>query len=281
MIPVLVFLVGKQLAYELFMRIFPVGQEGIGILVNGLADVIMIPVMWKWFLPGRNGDCVYTVLPEENRQKTGQSVPSFLENPAAGAGQILMWCLLGASFCLAGNGLLQLTGLTSLFAGDYSSTMEVLYGDTLWMQVFWMVIAAPLAEELVYRKILYGRMREYCGVYKAAAGASLLFGLTHGYVLQGIYSFFLGMLLCFLLERYRVLYPSVAVHMAANLCSVAVTFCIPVQDWLSDKGHFAVAALISAVICILMTGCLMKRMQGFGFHMQDKGNIKNDRKHLS
>lgn len=275
--PVLVFLVGKQLVYELLMTIaqevFPFLQEGVGILVNGLADVVMIPVMWKWFLSGQSGGFIHAVLPEGACQRTGQSDRPFLQYPAAGVRQILMLCLLGVSVCLAGNGLIQLTGLTSLFAGDYSNTMETLYGGTLWLQIFWMVIAAPVAEELVYRRILYGRIREYCDVFRAAAGASLLFGVTHGFVLQGTYSFLLGMVLCFLMERYRAMYPSVVVHMAANFCSVAVTFCIPVQNWLSDRRHFAITALLSVIVCILITGYLVKTAQKSD--MQDQESITN------
>ena len=120
------------------------------------------------------------------------------------------------------------------------------------MQLFWMGIAAPVAEELVYRKILYGRIREYVGFWKAAAGASLLFGMTHGFLLQGIYSFLLGMVLCLLRERYYKLYPAIVTHMAANLCSVVCTFCVPVQNWLSDKRHFITSTLVSVFVCILI-----------------------------
>ncbi len=240
--PILVFLTGKQIAYELFLRLLP-GTQTVP-LANGLAAAVMIPVMWKCFVPST---------PEEKlqagqlskRQKLSTVIP-----------QLCMFGLLGIGFCLAGNGLLQLTGLVKLFHGDYGSTMEALYGGDLWGQIFWIVIAAPIGEELVYRKILYGRMREYCGFWKGAAGASLLFGITHGFILQGVYSFLLGMLLCFLTERYRKLYPAILVHMSANLCSVVSTACVPVQDWLSDEGRFAAAVLVSVLVCITVTGYL-------------------------
>lgn len=250
MLPVLVFLVGKQIVYGLLLMLLQdmqaVPQGEIGILANGLADAVIIPVMWKCFLHSTS----------ESNAQTDHSREQ--QNLTAGIWQIYLFCLLGIGFCLAGNGLLQLTGLVNLLAGDYSNTMEVLYGGTLWVQMFWMVIAAPVAEELVYRKILYGRMREYCSFGKAAAGTSFLFGITHGFILQGIYSFLLGMLLCFLVERYKKLYPAILVHMMANLCSVVSTVCVPVQSWLSDRGNYTAAVLVSVLVCILLIRHLAK-----------------------
>ncbi len=236
LVPVLVFLLGRQVVYEflgmVLQKMQAVSLEGVGILANGLADIVMIPIMAKCFLgvAGNETDSLKTI----------------------GPGDIGLVCLLGIAYCLAGNGFLQLTGLVRLFEGDYSNTMTALYGGTLWMQLFWMGIAAPVAEELVYRKILYGRIREYVGFWKAAAGASLLFGMTHGFLLQGIYSFLLGMVLCLLRERYYKLYPAIVTHMAANLCSVVCTFCVPVQNWLSDKRHFITSTLVSVFVCILI-----------------------------
>lgn len=253
LLPVLVFLLGKQVMYGLLLALLQeiqaASQEEMGVLANGLADTVMIPVMWKCFVDRDSEDIEGTYLFQKTRGNANW-MQSLL--------RMVLLGLLGMAACLAGNGLLQITGLVELFAVDYSSTMEVLYGGSLWLQIFWMVIAAPVAEELVYRKILYGRMREYCSFWKAAVGASLLFGITHGFILQGIYGFLLGMLLCFLLERYKALYPAILVHMAANLCSVVSTVYVPIQSWLGDKRHFTIAAMISVLICVLVVGYLEK-----------------------
>ena len=243
LVPVLVFLVGRQIIYEVLQMIWQgiqtVSWQSGSVLSNGLADVSMIPVIWSCF--GHGAETPYGA---------AYDTKYALADHPKGIRTVCLVSLLGAAYCLAGNGCLQLTGLIQLFEGDYSNTMTALYGGTLWMQIFWMGIAAPVAEELVYRKILYGRMREYVSFWKAAAGASLLFGMTHGFLLQGMYSFLLGMILCLLLERYQKLYPAIVTHMAANLCSVVCTFCVPVQNWLSDKGHFIMITLVSVFLCI-------------------------------
>ena len=234
LIPILVFLLGRQviceLLYYLLQMIFALQGDKLQALVNGAADLIMIPVMWNCYVPKKEtGSC-----------KTSKAITML------GIGLLL--CFMGMAACLAGNGLLQLTGLTKLLAADYDNTTSVLYGGAVWMQIFWMVAAAPVAEELVYRRILYGRIREYRGFWISALGASFVFGLTHGFILQGIYGFGLGLLLCFVLERYKKLISPILVHMAANACSLIVTVCLPVQNWLSDTLHFGGIVLISVFI---------------------------------
>lgn len=264
LIPVLVFLLGKQVVYEILMMVVQAAQiqgwrqDNAQILVNGLADLAMIPVMWCCFVNRKSKNSVQAGSLRTGRQEQREAAWFGIQKLTAYIGRSVLLCLLGGAACLAGNGLLQMTGLTRLLADDYSSTMDTLYGGAFWIQVFWMVAAAPAAEELVYRKILYTRMRQYCGFLGAAAGASLVFGMAHGYILQGIYSFFLGILLCELMERYRSLYSVTLVHMAANLCSVTATCYVPLQNWLSDKGHSTAAALISVCVCILILGYLIK-----------------------
>ncbi len=253
LLPVLVFLLGKQGVYGLLLALLQkmeiVSQGKMEILANGLTNIILIPVMWYWFVK-RNVEDIQQIHLFQRKRDGRRCLLSLL--------QILPLCLLGISACLAGNGLLQLTGLTDLFAGDYSTTMGHLYGGTLCLQIFWMVIAAPVAEELVYRRILYRRVREYWSFWPATIGTSLLFGMTHGFILQGIYGFLLGMLFCFLMERYRSWYPAILAHMAANLCSVVSTVYPPIQLWLEDWRHFTVAALSAVVVCILIAGYLIK-----------------------
>lgn len=137
---------------------------------------------------------------------------------------VICLCIAGAGACLLLNYLFYLTGLTKLFAQDYAQTATVLYGGDAVLQSIWMIIAAPLSEELAFRGILYRRMRRYTDFLVAAAASALLFGVIHGYFLQGAYSALIGVLLCVIYERNGRLWQCVVFHMAANACSVLVTF---------------------------------------------------------
>lgn len=84
--------------------------------------------------------------------------------------------------------------------------------------------AAPLAEELVFRRGIYGWLRRRSGFGTAALVSSLAFGLYHGNWIQGIYGFLMGLVLAWGYEdsawgKYRM---AVLMHLAANLTALAV-----------------------------------------------------------
>ena len=151
------------------------------------------------------------------------------QNPAyerseVSAGWYVPLIQLGACGCFVANGLLNLSGLTRLLADGYETVQEVLYdSSTLWLSVFTVVIAAPLAEEFLFRGLCFRRMRETVPFAQSALASAILFGAYHGNLLQAIYGFLLGLLFAWSYERYRSLLAPVVLHMAANAFSLALS----------------------------------------------------------
>ena len=67
---------------------------------------------------------------------------------------------------------------------------------------------------------MYGRMREGLPPLRAGVLVSLFFALFHGDLVQGLYAFLLGVLLCYAYERYHNFLAPVLFHVAANLIAV-------------------------------------------------------------
>lgn len=78
-----------------------------------------------------------------------------------------------------------------------------------------VVIAAPILEELVFRKLLIDRVIVY-GDKAAIILSGLLFGLFHGNFSQFFYAFGLGMLLAYIYIRYGKVKYNIAIHMVVN-----------------------------------------------------------------
>ena len=72
--------------------------------------------------------------------------------------------------------------------------LEVATSSNLWVNLFIMVLCAPVAEELIFRKLLIDRLTQY-GEGVAVLFSGLMFGLFHGNLNQFVYAFVLG--LCF------------------------------------------------------------------------------------
>jgi len=139
---------------------------------------------------------------------------------------VMIWGLVmlaGAGVCIGVNQLFSVMGLTELMMEDYELVTEALYGQDLLLEVLVLVIAAPLAEEFLYRGLLFRRMRTYCSYLPAALITSLIFAAFHGNILQGIYGFAVGLLFTRVYEQLRTIWAPVCCHAAANAISLWAT----------------------------------------------------------
>ena len=125
---------------------------------------------------------------------------------------ILGGLLLGRGF----NLLIGLTPLPTLFPG-YETASDSLYTGSLLSLVAASVVTAPILEELLVRGILYRNLkRALQNPYAAIACASLLFGILHGNLVQGLFAFLIGLYLNWVYEAEGSLLPAILTHAAVN-----------------------------------------------------------------
>lgn len=124
---------------------------------------------------------------------------------------------------LAGNVLVRFIPWTSSTLAAYDAAMKpAAVQGVSFLAV--TLLTAPLAEELVFRVILYGWIRRYTGFWASALLSSLAFGMYHGNMIQGVYAFIIGMILArgYETSSYRKYIMVVLMHGAANLAALAV-----------------------------------------------------------
>lgn len=104
--------------------------------------------------------------------------------------------------------------------------LDLLYAGLL------LLVAAPLAEELVFRGYLYGLLRRYLSFKVTTAIVSLMFGLAHlfndGNVLWILAAdtAALSLFLCWLREKSGSVWPGVLLHSLKNSVAFALLFII-------------------------------------------------------
>lgn len=84
------------------------------------------------------------------------------------------------------------------------------------------VLSAPISEEIVFRGFLYTRLKKGLPMTAAALLTSLLFGIVHGTVIWGVYTFIFSMVLIWVFERFQSLTACILLHMAYNLSGMAL-----------------------------------------------------------
>lgn len=79
-----------------------------------------------------------------------------------------------------------------------------------------LVIVAPVAEEILFRGYLFGKLRKYAPVWVAILITSLLFAVVHFAWNVGFDVFALSIVLCLLRVISGSLWPSILLHMMKN-----------------------------------------------------------------
>ena len=79
-----------------------------------------------------------------------------------------------------------------------------------------LVVIAPIAEEIIFRGWLYGKMRRKMSAVPAILIVSLLFGLVHGQWNVGVVVFTMSIAMCLIRELTGTIWGGILVHMIKN-----------------------------------------------------------------
>ena len=78
-------------------------------------------------------------------------------------------------------------------------------------------IVGPILEEMLFRGIIYNRLKEFNKPMASIIITSILFGVFHTDVLNAIYAFGVSFILIFLYEKYKSIKAPIIMHIALNI----------------------------------------------------------------
>lgn len=133
---------------------------------------------------------------------------------------LLAAATLGAMLGL--NMLLELGGVTDNSAA-YRAVAEQQYAANVILALALYGLVSPLAEELLFRGIIYNCLKKAVGIRAAMVMAAIFFGVYHGNLVQGIYGFLMACLIIYGYEYFGDFKVPVAMHMAVNLISYSMS----------------------------------------------------------
>ncbi len=121
--------------------------------------------------------------------------------------------------------LLAAVGLNMTFAAlgfmEVSSYEEVasnLYAVGIPMGILLYGVCSPIAEELLFRGIIFSEVKGFMKPFGASLLSSALFGIYHGNGVQLVYSVFLGIILAFAYHYSNQLLVPIVIHGIVNIC---------------------------------------------------------------
>lgn len=131
-------------------------------------------------------------------------------------GHILIIIAMSILFSVSLNYLFNIIGFTGVsesfknvhdaqFALNFSSGI-ILYG-----------ILSPTMEEIIFRGILYNRMKRIFPLVVSMIVSSFLFGVFHGNLVQGVYATIMGLVIVLIYEKTGSFISTVIFHSVANI----------------------------------------------------------------
>lgn len=157
----------------------------------------------------------------------------------------------GAASCLAASNMISMSGLVEA-SESYAEATNVLYSAGFAAELVVLGILSPIAEELLFRGLIYRRFKEFTAVIPAMLWASLTFALLHGNLVQGVYAFIIGFILCYVYERYGSVKAPILMHMASNIVSVAASETGILDFMYSSQSMFLISTFVCCVLVVAM-----------------------------
>lgn len=169
------------------------------------------------------------------------------------SGQLLRGIALAAAVALAGLALNNLIGYTGLKerSQSYREVADAFYGGSLWLEIPGSCLLIPVMEELLYRGIVYHRLRSWMKAGLAVPVSALIFGAMHFNLVQFIYAGCIGMLLALVMEHSGLL-AAMGAHMLTNLISVLRSE----TEWFDFMQTSRTASVICTVIAAALSAGL-------------------------
>lgn len=151
------------------------------------------------------------------------------------------------SLCIGLNCLMMMSGLVEI-SESYEATADALYNMEIMLQVIGLGIIIPLAEEMLYRGVIYRRLQNVFNIKVGIVMSAIMFGMVHGNTVQIIYGFIAGLVFAWLYSEFNSLKVPVLAHCVMNLTSIFITGSGFLDSLLTDNMNMGVSAVIGMTL---------------------------------
>ena len=151
-------------------------------------------------------------------EKSAVEKPSLQKTPTA----YICMTVAVLAMVLGLNYLFELLGITNL-SEAYKQTSEMQYAAAIPLALIVNGLLAPVVEEIIFRGVVYNRLKANNRLITSVIISALVFGVYHQNIVQGLYAFIVGCLIAVLYEWFGRFYIPVAVHIVSNVLVYLLT----------------------------------------------------------
>ena len=215
----------------------------INMLLSGIANIISIPVF-------------FSIFKKDTLRLTGRRT-SLKAEKKPGAVNTLTALFMGLGISVVLNIIIAMTPIAQWMYEMNPGRYDMLDSLPLWASFIVTCLLAPVAEELLFRALVFRRMRRFTGYMTAAFVSAAIFGFVHFDVVTGIAAFIIGVIMAMLYEYTGSIFTSMFFHFGFNLYATLIEL-IPF-DSMSETAQGTV------MLIILLAGAVMAGVTLFIF----------------
>lgn len=151
---------------------------------------------------------------------------------------------------------------------EYQKLMEGVDINVLpaWATLFIVAVWAPLAEEIVFRAMIFRTLRRGFVFWPAAVLSGIAFGVYHMNLIQGVYASLMGILLAYIYEKTNSLLGVYLFHLSFNLMNYGISY-IQQQAGLPELLQGVITLLLMAAagpglaVCIYLLSRIYRKQE--------------------
>ncbi len=163
---------------------------------------------------------------------------------------VLPCIIMGWSFSLLVSSVLNVISLPQELVQSYAESSQGIVEGNYFVRILATVVLIPMVEEVIFRGLIYTRLRKAMNVPVAILVSSLVFGVMHGHILWISYTFIGGILFAVVMEKTKSLKASILLHMALNSVSAVI-------GGIEITGLLAYVVILVALILIVGALCFV------------------------
>jgi membrane protease YdiL (CAAX protease family) len=141
-------------------------------------------------------------------------------------------------FGVGGDAFYSLSAATRVLADEAARKFHITSDTAMALYALFLIVWAPIGEELFYRGYMQGTLRAFFGFKASALVSAAFFGIRHATHLFFLWpnvpwvaaaswvvgAFVFGLFMSYLYEKTRSLYPVMLVHAGVNLIETLLSF---------------------------------------------------------
>jgi membrane protease YdiL (CAAX protease family) len=128
----------------------------------------------------------------------------------------------------------------------YEEASKLVTSGSLPLQILNVAVVTPVVEEIIFRGLIFSRLKKGMPALIAALLSAALFGVLHGQIIWAGYGFVIGLLFIAAFLKYRSLIAPILLHISFNASSFLL-------QWLSpDESYSMILFILSAALTLAL-----------------------------